>query len=84
MKLNKKRQEIDEVDVEISKLLNKRFLIIQEIKKIKEQSNIDILDEAREKEVIHKNKKYIKEDFYIQFEQIYYAIMAASKDIQKK
>lgn len=83
MKLNDKRKEIDNIDEQITKLLNKRFLVVKEIKQIKEEENINVLDQNREKQVIDNNKKFINKEFHNQFEVIYKTIMEMSKDIQK-
>lgn len=82
MKLNKKRNLIDEIDKKIAMLLNERFIVVEEIKEIKQQQNIPITDLKREREVIDKNKKYINERFYKQYEEIYKTLLDASKEIQ--
>lgn len=82
MKLNERRKEIDQIDQQITKLLNERFIIVKEIKEIKNKENIKTLDEQREQEVINNNKKFIEIEFHEQFIQIYKTIMDASKDFQ--
>lgn len=84
MKLNKKRKLLDNIDKEITTLLNKRFIVVEEIKKIKEQQILPITDLKREKEVIDKNKQYINKRFYKQYEDIYKVLLNASKEIQKQ
>ena len=83
MKLSKKRDILDELDKKITKLLNERFIIVEKIKKIKEQDDIPITDIKREKQVIATNKQYIDERFHKQFENIYQALIEASKEIQE-
>lgn len=84
MKLNDQRNLLNNIDEKISKLLNERFLIIEEIKKIKQKENIEITDLKREKEVISKNEKYVYEDYQKDFHKVYQMILKVSKDIQKR
>lgn len=83
MKLNDKRVLLDKIDEKISKLLNKRFKIVNEIKAIKKQEKRPILDIKREEEIIFKNKKYLEEKYHNNFKKVYKVILEVSKDIQK-
>lgn len=83
MKLKDKRVLLDEIDKEIATLLNKRFNIINEIKQIKKQEKIQILDPKREQEIITNNKKYLKTQYHDNFEKVYKVILEVSKDQQK-
>ncbi|MDD4088617.1 MAG: chorismate mutase [Tissierellia bacterium] len=84
MVLNKARAEINKIDIEIVKLLEKRFNIVNEIGCYKRKQNLPIYDEAREKQVVEncisllENKEYSK---YI--DNIYFQIMKSCKDIQQ-
>jgi monofunctional chorismate mutase len=84
MVLNKARAEINKIDIEIVKLLEKRFNIVNEIGCYKRKQNLLIYDEAREKQVVEncisllENKEYSK---YI--DDIYFQIMKSCKDIQQ-
>ncbi|HBC30633.1 MAG TPA: chorismate mutase [Clostridiales bacterium] len=84
MVLNKARAEINKIDIEIVKLLEKRFNIVNEIGCYKRKQNLPIYDEAREKQVVEncisllENKEYSK---YI--DDIYFQIMKSCKDIQQ-
>lgn len=82
MKLSEKRVLLDEIDAQISKLLNERFIIIEEIKKIKKAKEIPILDENREFEVINNNKKYVNLKYQESFKEIYLEILKTSKKLQ--
>ena len=82
MKLSEKRVLLDEIDAQISKLLNERFIIIEEIKKIKKAKEIPILDESREFEVINNNKKYVNLKYQESFKEIYLEILKTSKKLQ--
>ena len=56
------RKEIDKIDSEIAKLLEKRFEICSEIGDFKTKNNIETEDKSREKEIFEKiertNLKY--------------------------
>ena len=84
MVLNNARAEINKIDIEIVKLLEKRFNIVNEIGCYKRKQNLLIYDEAREKQVVEncisllENKEYSK---YI--DDIYFQIMKSCKDIQQ-
>ncbi len=54
------RKEIDEVDNEIINLIEKRFEIIEEVKKLKIKENIPIKHRSREEEIINKNISNLK------------------------
>ncbi len=51
-RLSSLRQEIDKLDSTIWSLLEKRFYLLKEVAKIKHDSNIPILDQKREKDVL--------------------------------
>ena len=48
------RKEIDKIDSEIAKLLEKRFEICSEIGDFKSKNNIETEDKSREKEIFEK------------------------------
>lgn len=52
--MEKFRKEIDKIDSEIAKLLEKRFEICSEIGDFKSKNNIETEDKSREKEIIEK------------------------------
>ena len=60
--LKKLRSEIDNIDNEILKLLNKRMKIAKKIGKIKNRENKQIYKPEREKEIIDRLVKISKED----------------------
>lgn len=59
--INKFRKEIDNIDNNIIELLSKRKNIVKKISGIKKQKNRPIIDEDREREIIHRLKKMSKE-----------------------
>lgn len=52
--MEKFRKEIDKIDSEIAKLLEKRFEICSEIGDFKSKNNIETEDKSREKKIIEK------------------------------
>ena len=54
VRMEKFRKEIDKIDSEIAKLLEKRFEICSEIGDFKSKNNIETEDKSREKEIIEK------------------------------
>ncbi|MBZ4683660.1 MAG: bifunctional chorismate mutase/prephenate dehydratase [Fusobacteriales bacterium] len=85
MDLNKLRNEIDEIDRKIVELIERRYEIAIGVAKYKEKNNIPIYNEAREKEVIEKNLKYIEnKEFVNEVKKTFINIMELSKDIQKR
>ncbi len=57
MRLNKLRNNIDDLDSKLLDLINRRLLIGQEIGKIKEQEGKQILDKSREQEILQRLSK---------------------------
>ena len=82
--LGKIREKIDKLDSQLVELLEKRLEIVQEVAQFKKQTGKRIFDEEREKEVVQKNLKRVKNkelDNYI--ELILKDIMDSSKKYQK-
>ena len=82
--LGKIREKIDKLDSQLVELLEKRLEIVQEVAQFKKQTGKRIFDEEREKEVVQKNLKRVKNkelDHYI--ELILKDIMDSSKEYQK-
>lgn len=84
MKLNNLRKEIDLVDQQIAKLLNKRFLLVDEIKTIKSENSLNIENIQREHDVINQNIIYIDNVFHNQYKAIYEVIFKTSKAYQQQ
>ena len=82
--LGKIREKIDKLDSQLVELLEKRLEIVQEVAQFKKQTGKRIFDEEREKEVVQKNLKRVKNkelNHYI--ELILKDIMDSSKEYQK-
>lgn len=62
VRMERFRKEIDKIDSEIARLLEKRFEICSEIGDFKSKNNIETEDKSREKEIFEKieqtNLKY--------------------------
>jgi len=63
-KLNEYREEIDKIDKNIVDLLNRRAVVVMEIKKLKEERNIPLYDARREDELLENIIKYNKGPLY--------------------
>ena len=82
--LGKIREKIDKLDRQLVELLEERLKIVQEVAQFKKQTGKRIFDEEREKEVVQKNLKRVKNkelNHYI--ELILKDIMDSSKEYQK-
>ncbi len=85
MELDKARTEINKIDKEIVRLLEKRFNIVNEIGNYKRKQGLSIYDEAREKQVVESCTSYLENKEYSKFiDDIYFQIMKCSKDIQQE
>lgn len=63
-KLNKYREEINEIDKNIVDFLNKRAEVVLKIKRLKEKRNVPLYDAKREEELINNIVKYNKGPLY--------------------
>jgi monofunctional chorismate mutase len=83
MELNQARIEINNIDKEIVKLLEKRFNTVNEIGHYKRKQKLPVYDEVRERQVVDncisllENKEYSK-----CIADIYFQIMRGCKEIQ--
>lgn len=78
------RNRIDEIDSKLVELLEERLNIVEEVACFKKKTGKKIFDEVREKEVIDKNIKKVKNkelEYYIKI--IIQDIMNTSKKYQK-
>lgn len=79
------RDRIDEIDEKMVALFEERMEIVLKVAKYKKQNNTLILDSNREKEVIEKNIKKLKNrDFEVSLEKFIVYMMNLSKEEQKK
>jgi len=80
------REEINEVDEQLVKILAKRMDIVKEIGKLKKENNLSALDEKRWQEVLERalenaEKHTVSEDL---IKKIYEKIHATALEIEKK
>ena len=84
MTLEEYRNEIDRLDKELVKILEKRFLVVHEIGLYKKANNLPILDLEREKKVLESKRLIVNDDSKWQhYEKIFKLIMDVSKDLEK-
>ena len=84
MKLDELRKQIDEIDKNMASLFEKRMKIVEEIGRFKKENGLEILDEAREKQVIDKNLNYIEEDRYKgSYQEFLVSLMNIAKKLEK-
>lgn len=79
------RKKIDEIDEKLKTLFVERFSIVKEIGIYKLEHNLPIFDSGREKELIERNVKTIKDlcfrDLYGEF---YEKMLELSKKLQER
>lgn len=79
------RKSIDEIDVEILDLMNRRLLFAKKIGEIKEQKGEKVLDTARESNIINRllslNKGPLSKNA---LHHVFAEIIASSREVQKK
>lgn len=84
MTMEEYRKEINSIDDELIKLLERRFNVVLKIGQYKKKNNLPIYDETREKMVIEncvnrlENKNYSRN-----IEEVYHQIMDTCKDLEK-
>lgn|GEM_PF-1266703 len=84
MKLQEMREEIDEIDRKIIKLLERRFQIVNEIAKLKRELGLRIEDNEREASIIENCKKSSKELDEEFIEELMRLVISHSKKIQEE
>ncbi|MCR4950764.1 MAG: chorismate mutase [Solobacterium sp.] len=83
--LEKDREQIDQIDAEITRLFEERFGIIKEIIEYKIEHRIPILDSGREEVITARNLERISDDAIRPYFRQWYAYMLdLSKEYQKE
>lgn len=83
MDLEKLRIEIDEIDRQIVKLFESRMEIVSKVSEYKLENNLPVLNSEREKEVVDKNTRYLKnKELSPYLKDFYKNLMDISKDYQ--
>jgi len=82
------RKEIDEIDNEILKLLNKRMQVVKKVGELKSTSNAPVYRPEREKEIIKRLAELSKKEGGIlgfsEIEAIFLEIFAISRTLERK
>lgn len=77
------RMEIDHIDNDIIKLLEKRFEVVKEIKKYKMEEKLNSEDLGREKEILNRLRNLVQDESCVDnIESVYKTIFLESKKIQ--
>ena len=83
-RIQKLREQIDEIDEEIIQFLKKRMGISKEVGKLKEELHIPVEDKKREKEIIDRLTKIAGRNLSEeQLIRIFTAVFKSSKQFQK-
>lgn len=79
------RIDIDQVDQELTALIEKRFDLVKEVATYKQANKQPVLDSSREEAVILKNQERLKNPEYKDaLAGLYQHLMDTSKELQKK
>ncbi|MBL4933964.1 prephenate dehydratase [Clostridium paridis] len=79
------RKKIDEIDRELMDLFERRMALVANVAKYKEENNLPIFQEDREKLVIEKNLNYIKREELKKYaEEFLQSLMDVSKEYQRE
>ena len=78
------RIEIDDIDQELTKLLERRLNVAKKIAEYKKEQDLPILDESREEVVIQKNIDRLNNpDYADKVREFYINLMDISKSVQE-
>lgn len=75
------RKQIDAIDDQLFALLEERFSLSENVKKIKKQSSISIVDQSREKMILNRIPNTLH---HTEITALYDTIFTLSKAIQQK
>ncbi|HCM88842.1 MULTISPECIES: chorismate mutase [Vagococcus] len=83
--LKKIREEVNQIDQELVRLLEKRYECVDEIVRIKKERHIATLDSSREQEVLKQVANLVdNKDYETSVVRTFQDIMDRSKDYQKQ
>jgi monofunctional chorismate mutase len=83
--LNILREQIDDIDAQIVKLLCDRFSVVKNVAEYKKAHGVEILQKSRETEVLDKIAGNVNEWEYKRYIlEIYAAVLKTSKDFQER
>ncbi|MGX7025677.1 chorismate mutase [Vagococcus hydrophili] len=79
------REEVNQIDQELVRLLEKRYACVDEIVRIKKEQHIATLDSTREQEVLKQVADLVEnKDYEISIMRTFQDIMDRSKEYQKQ
>ena len=85
MDLHQIRKDIDQIDQELVALLEKRMVCVSQIIEYKEQQDLPVLDQEREREVLEKVGSLVTDEQYRATIQAQFKdLMARSRDYQEE
>lgn len=67
MELSELRKQLDEIDKNLAELFEKRMEVIENVRVVKLQNNLPILDANREKSMKESNDKFIKNKEFVPY-----------------
>ena len=79
-KLEDSRKEIDQINTELVKLLEKRFAAVKGVVEYKKENNLPVFDSAREEEVLNKiSEKVSNEELKPYIKEVFRDVMDVTK-----
>ena len=84
LNLDELRNQIDDIDTQITDLFKKRMEIALEVAKYKKENNIPVLNNKREKEVLQKVSEQIGEPLDKYARQVFETLFDVSKSYQNE
>lgn len=79
------REEIDDIDQELTRLVEQRFEVAKKVVAYKVKEGLPVLDSSREEKVIKKNQeRLIHSEYTAEIAEFYTHLMAISRKIQEK
>ena len=83
--LDKYRKKVDKIDKKLIKLFEKRMDVARCVGEYKKENNLEILDTAREKEILENRVMLTKNSEYKEYtSEFFESLMNVSKKLQSK
>lgn len=83
--LEQYRLEIDQIDQEITRLVEQRFEVAKKVAAYKIAHDLPVLDSSREDIVIKRNQeRLVRPEYEAEIAEFYTQLMAISRSIQEK
>ena len=79
------REEIDNIDKEITRLFEERMNVVLKVAEYKKENNLPIFHKGREEVVIEKNINRLKnKDYSLEIRKFYNSLMEVSRELQSR